>query len=208
MSRVTGRASGLASPLARCLVSGVALLFACSSAVVALAGGAPDAREIPLVDQTGAVFRLEDLRGRPTVLTFVASRCTDACPIANAEFALARAALRREGIRVHLVTVTLDPEYDTPFVMSAAARSFQADPTDWIFASGRPRDVHRLMRSLGIVAQTGKAGYPDVHTTFVYVLDSRQRLTHQLLLSTGVTLALERLLSHRKVAGRAAKRFG
>ena len=208
MSGVTWRASGLASPLARCLAIGAALLFAGSTAVVALAGETRDAREIPLVDQTGATFRLEDLRGRPTVLTFVASRCTDACPIANAEFALTREALRRDGIPARLVTVTLDPEYDTPFVMNAVARSFHADPAGWIFASGRPRDVHRLMQSLHIVAQTGKAGYPDVHTTFVYVLDAQQRLTHQLLLSTNVTLALERLLSQRKVARRAAKRFG
>ena len=55
------------------------------------AAGAPDARDIPLVDQNGARFTLRNLR-RPTAVIFVAARCGDACPIAEALFARLSAA--------------------------------------------------------------------------------------------------------------------
>ena len=69
-----------------------------------------------LVDQRGTPFTLRGLRGEPVVLAFVATRCSDACPIADAMFA----QLARRGVRAQFVTITLDPSYDTPFVMSAS----------------------------------------------------------------------------------------
>jgi cytochrome oxidase Cu insertion factor (SCO1/SenC/PrrC family) len=168
------------------------VVLACATPVVARGA---DPRSIPLVDQTGTTFRLADLRGRPSVITFVASRCTDACPIANVEFDRIRSSLHRDRIDARLITITLDPSYDTPIVMNALARTFDAAPHDWIFASGRVPDVRSLMQSLGIVARVGKAGYPDVHTTMVYVLDSRQRLSRELLLSTNISLEVEQALS-------------
>ena len=170
---------------------------------ILLAYGSPlavrgeDARTIALVDQTGARFRIADLRGEPALLTFVATRCTDACPLADVAFDRLREQLRRDRVRARLVTVTLDPVYDTPFVMSRLARSLHADPRDWVLASGAPGDVHRLMRSLGVTASTGKSGVPDVHSTFVYVLDRNARLAKELLLSTGVANQAERALAQR-----------
>ena len=171
-----------------------AMLFACATMVVARGD---DPRSIALVDQSGAVFRLADLRGRPALLTFIATRCTDACPLANAAFQRLRAQLRRDRVRARLVTITLDPAYDSPFVMSKLARSLDADPRDWVFASGPPASVHRLMRSLGVVASTGVRGVPDVHTTFVYVLDRRTRLAREMLLSADIVNPAEQAVSDR-----------
>ena len=178
----------------------LAALFA-----VVLAGAAPagargdDPRNIPLVDQSGATFRLIDFRGAPSIVTFVASRCTDACPISNAVFSKTAAAFRKDHIRARFITVTLDPKYDTPFVMSGIARGYKADPHDWIFASGTVADVHRLMTSLGVTATTdGRAGYPDEHTSFIYILDKNVRLSNQMLLSTNVTAQLEQMLGKQK----------
>ena len=165
-----------------------------------LAAPADDVRAIPLVDQSGAVFRILDLRGRPALLTFVATRCTDACPIANVAFDRLRSRLQHDRIDARLVTITLDPAYDTPFVMSRLAHSLRADTQDWVFASGRPADVERLMRSLGVLAVTGKSGIPDQHSTFVYVLDHRARLTRSLLLSTDIGQQVEQALAQRSVA--------
>ncbi len=159
------------------------LLLACAPACAARAAGSVDPRTIPLVDQRGTPFRLADLRGHPTFVTFVASRCTDACPIANAEFALLAQRFSR-GRSAQLVTITLDPEYDTPFVMASIASHFRASPRVWRFASGRSGDVRRLMRSFGIITQSGRSGVPEVHSTFVFLLDPRVRVARTLLLST------------------------
>jgi cytochrome oxidase Cu insertion factor (SCO1/SenC/PrrC family) len=175
------------------------LVLACAG--LPLGARADDPRAIPLVDQTGATFRLSDLGGRPALVTFVATRCSDACPLANAAFAKLRVRLDRDRVAARLVTITLDPAYDTPFVMSQVARGFHADARDWIFASGSPENVSRLMRSLGVVAVKGRSGVPDQHSSFVYVLDRSTRLSRTLLLSTDMAEDAERALAERSLAG-------
>jgi len=155
---------------------------------------AGDPRAIPLVDQDGRAFRLADLHGEPALVTFVATRCTDACPIADAQFRELSQALRQAHIRARLVTVTLDPAYDTPFVMSHEAQMLGAVSPAWVLASGSIGHVHALMRSFGVVAERGHSGIPDVHTTFVYVLDTRTRLAQTLLLSTSLVRDAEQAL--------------
>jgi protein SCO1 len=149
----------------------------------ALARGAQDPRTIPLLDQRGTPFTLADLRGRPVAVTFVASRCTDVCPISNAAFASLARKLARDGKAAVLVTITLDPRYDTPFVMSQLAREMDADPKRWLLASGSQANVTALMHAFGIVVRADKAGIPDEHSSFVYVLDRHGRLQRTLLLS-------------------------
>ena len=162
------------------------------AALFALLLGAPLAASpgslgaIALADQTGRTFRLDDLRGAPVVLTFTATRCADACPIANGLFARLRDRPHEQRTRVALVSVTLDPAYDTPFVLARAARAFAARPPGWRFAGGAPQNVARLMAGLGVVAQRDNQGVPDVHSSFVYVFDARGQLRKTIPLSTNV----------------------
>jgi cytochrome oxidase Cu insertion factor (SCO1/SenC/PrrC family) len=181
------------------------LLLALSFFSLPVVAGAADGdpRAIPLVDQRGATFRLMDLAGEPAVLTFVAARCTDACPIANAVFARMARQLRRDRFDARLVTVTLDPAHDTPAVMARLARSFAARTTAWRFASGRPADIRRLMDSLGVDVEPDAHGIPDSHTTFVYVLDRDVRLKRTLLLTAALARDVEDVL--RKPAALSAR---
>jgi protein SCO1/2 len=149
---------------------------------------------ITLVDQRGAAFRIADLAGHRAAITFIATRCTDACPIAEAEFYRLYTRLRRDRVRARLLTITLDPAYDTPFVMSVAARRFGADPDLWRFASGRPDDLRRLIRAFGVVTQKDEHGVPDIHTTFIYLLDRKAHLAQTLLLSNRTPDEVERAL--------------
>lgn len=137
-----------------------------------------------LVDQTGRTFALPSLSGMPAIVTFVAAHCTDACPLVNAQFAQAAREFAGEHRHIRLLTITLDPENDPPRVMRALARTFGADPRTWIVASGSVADVHRVMRMFGVTAQRGRKGYADVHSTFVYFVDSRGRLRKTMLAST------------------------
>ena len=152
----------------------------------ALARGAQDPRTLPLVDQRGVQFTLAALKGQPLAVTFVATRCTDVCPIANSAFYSLGRRLAHDGTRATLVTVTLDPTYDSPFVMSRLAHEMDADPVRWRLASGSPEDVQALMHAFGITVQDDKAGIPDAHSSFVYILDRNGRLKRTLLLSTHV----------------------
>ncbi|HTD32068.1 MAG TPA: SCO family protein [Candidatus Elarobacter sp.] len=162
----------------RALATAALALIAMSWCVPAGAGTRRDARDVPLVDQNGARFTLRDLR-RPTAVIFVASRCGDACPIAEALFARLSAELKRERVDARLLTVTLDPEFDRPIVMAAKARTFRADASNWRWASGDPDDVRRLLGAFNVTVLDGK-----YHGTFAYVLDAHGRPTRLVLLST------------------------
>lgn len=160
----------------RAIAIALALAFACG--VPANAGASRDARDVPLVDQNGAAFTLRDLR-RPTAVIFVATRCGDACPIAEALFARLSAELAREHVDARLLTVTLDPDFDRPIVMATKARTFRADASRWRWASGDPADVRRLLDAFNVTRLDGK-----FHGTFAYVLDAHARPTRLVLLST------------------------
>jgi protein SCO1 len=148
--------------------------------------GRSDPSAIRLIDQNARAFTLRDLRGRPVLLTFVATRCTDACPIANAIFAGLQNDLRRGHVDARLLTVTLDPRNDTPFVMANTARRLGVDPQRWRFASGSVADVQRLLHAFNVVVQPNAEGIPDVHSTFVYLLDRDGHLSRSMLLSTTI----------------------
>jgi len=160
-------------------------LVSVSALAVALAAGTPvhagvprDARDVRLIDQNGASFTLRDLR-RPTAVIFVASRCGDACPIAEALFAKLSDRLVRERVDARLLTVTLDPDYDRPIVMASKARAFRADASRWRWASGDPGDVRRLLDAFNVGRLDRK-----FHGTFAYVLDAHARPLRLMLLST------------------------
>lgn len=164
------------------ILASAAMVFA----VAALAAPASADKPIALVDQTGRTFTFASLRGEPTIVTFVAAHCTDACPIVNAQFAQADRLFQSEHINVRLLTITLDPEHDPPSVMRDLARRFEADPRRWLFASSDVQTVHRVMSYFGVQAQRGRDGYADVHTTFVYIFDKRGILRKTILASTSL----------------------
>ena len=137
-----------------------------------------------LIDQNGHAFTLETLRGRPVVVTFVSAHCTDACPLVNAQFAQAAQTIARRRIDAMLLTVTLDPEHDSLADMRKIAREFSAGSSHWLIAGGDVRNVHSVMDRFGVIAVSGKSGYREEHTTFVYVLDANGKLAKTMLAST------------------------
>jgi protein SCO1/2 len=163
-------------------VLGTLLIVAPSTSRVEAVGPA----SISIVDQRGNAFSLAALPQRFVAVTFVASRCTDACPIANALFAKLQQRIVRSGRSVALVTLTLDPDFDSPFVMSALAASYNADPAVWRLASGKPANVRALMHAFGITVRADAKGIPDEHTSAVYILDAQRKLRTILLLSASL----------------------
>lgn len=111
---------------------------------LAIGGALPDFR---LTDQDGRVVTAADLRGKVVAINFIYTRCPlpDVCPRLSANFAV---LARRFGGRVALLSVTVDPDYDTPAVLKEYARRWSADPATWRFLTG---DVAGLASRLGEV---------------------------------------------------------
>lgn len=159
---------------------GLALACVTPAAATPSAAGVPrDARDVPLVDQTGTTFTLRDIR-KPTALIFIATRCGDACPIAEGLFAKLSAELARARVDARLLTVTLEPDSDPPIAMANLARAFSADPRRWRWASGRPADVRAFLDAFNVYRLDGR-----FHGAFCYVLGADGRPRKLVLLSTG-----------------------
>ena len=139
-----------------------------------------------LIDQRGHSFTLAALRGKPLVVTFISAHCTDACPLINAQFADAARRIERAHLAARLLTITLDPEHDSPITMHQLAQRFQANPQYWLLAGGRVFDVHTIMRRFGAVSLEGRRGYRDEHTTYVYVLNAGGDVTQTMLASSAL----------------------
>jgi cytochrome oxidase Cu insertion factor (SCO1/SenC/PrrC family) len=160
---------------------------------------APAAAQPHLIDQLGRRFALASLRGKPLVITFVSARCSDACPLIDGQFADAATRIERAHIAARLLTITLDPEHDSPQTMRELAKRFGANPRYWLLAGGSLRDVHTIMQNFGVVSVEGRHGYHDEHTTFVYFFDGAGKLAQTMLASSNLSDAIVDALRGRHV---------
>jgi protein SCO1/2 len=134
----------------------------------------------PLVDQHGTARPLGSLRGHRVALTFVYSRCPlpDFCPLMNKRFAALQDEIRRSATLsdVRLVSVTVDPEYDTPPVLDKYAKTIGADPQLWYFTTGKRDDVLALAKRFGVLTEPGESSGVVVHNLRTAVIDAEGRL--------------------------------
>lgn len=106
-----------------------------------------------LTNQDGRRFTTDDLRGRVLVLNFIFTRCPlpDFCPRESMNMASAIRRLRRDGpTNFHVVSVTFDPEHDTPAVLGAYGRRYDHNPADWTFATGSFDSIQPLGSHFGL----------------------------------------------------------
>lgn len=102
-----------------------------------------------LTDQNGERLTNEDMRGTITLYNFTHTSCEAPCPQTSAvmrEIQDRLPEVETYGIPVELVTISIDPEHDTPEVLQAYAQSVGADPAIWHFATG---PVERLRWIIG-----------------------------------------------------------
>src|SRR5882762_30984 len=82
------------------------------------------APEFTLTDQDGKRIALKELRGKVLAITFIYSSCADTCPLLTARMAGLQDRLGADfGPRVYFVSVTVDPEHDTPGVLKRYAET-------------------------------------------------------------------------------------
>ena len=108
------------------------------------------------------------------------TRCPvpDFCPLMDRQFAEVQQAIRETpGLAdVRLVSVTLDPEFDTPAVLAAHAKALGADSGLWHFVTGDRAEVLAFAKRFGVITEPGEPGAPVVHNLRTAVIDPQGRL--------------------------------
>jgi cytochrome oxidase Cu insertion factor (SCO1/SenC/PrrC family) len=128
------------------------------------AGGAPARQEkargyftdTVLLDQDGRAVRFysDVLQGNVVVVNFIFTRCTDACPLLTRRMNTVRRALGdRFGRDVRFVSISVDPEFDTPQELRRFAATQDAAFTGWTWLTGKKADVDLVLARLGEVVE-------------------------------------------------------
>lgn len=133
------------------------------------------APEFALTAQDGRRLALADLRGKVVAVTFIYASCADTCPLLTAKLAGLQAKLGADfGPRVFFVSVTVDPERDTPEVLKRYAGAHGANPAGWAFLTGTPAEIREVERRYGVWSKKSPRG--DVDHTFLTSLIDRDGL--------------------------------
>jgi protein SCO1/2 len=123
-----------------------------SSGVLGVGDAIPDAA---FIDQDNRRRAISDWIGTPFVLTFIYTRCPlpTFCPLMSQNFATLQRRLSDDtALRGHvkLISISFDPDYDTPPVLAAYAAKLKANPAVWTFLTGDRATVERFAGKLGV----------------------------------------------------------
>jgi protein SCO1/2 len=143
--------------------------------------------DFTMTTQDGKTLRLSDLRGKVVVLTFIYTRCPlpDFCPAVDRKFSELAERISARGKRaeqVRLLSVSFDPEHDTPEVLRKHATTRGATPPLWTFAVATHPELAKVARAVGLTY--GPAGDEVVHNLSTSVIGPDGRLVR---LETGAT---------------------
>jgi len=131
------------------------------------------APDFMLTSQDGAQVTLTDFRGKVVAVTFIYTSCTSTCPVLTPMMSFVQDQLGRDfGRNIVFVSITVDPERDTPLVLKEYATSFGANLSGWSFLTGSPAAIRDVTRRYGVVASKNINGEVD-HTFLTSIVDQR-----------------------------------
>jgi hypothetical protein len=107
---------------------------------LAIYGRVPNAQ---LVESSGRTMQLGDLKGTVWVADFIFTRCAGTCQVMSRKMANLQKSLQKAG-NVKLVSITVDPEFDTPDRLTNFAKLYQAKDDRWLFLTGGEKQIQRL----------------------------------------------------------------
>lgn len=129
-----------------------------------------------LVDQDGNSMKLEDLEGRPVLLSFIYTSCPDAkmCPLLTQKMVQVQKKVNaNDPESARFVSVTFDPETDTPETLKHYGEQKNADFRNWSFVTGPSDTIDRLTEWFNVKAKRQSSEeVVMLHNMRTYLLDS------------------------------------
>ncbi|MCA9177622.1 MAG: VCBS repeat-containing protein, partial [Planctomycetales bacterium] len=153
-------------------------------------------------DQHGQPFSDEQLRGKVWIANFTFTRCRGTCPEQTRRMAELQQALQEQPTwaGIHLLSISVDPEYDQPDVLKEYAEQAGADPEHWHFLTGERAKIWEVSKvgfRLPVAEDAKNEQMPIMHESkFVLVDRSGQIRGYFDLLTSEGRQALSRALNH------------
>jgi protein SCO1 len=134
-----------------------------------------------LTSQDGKPMTLAELRGKVVAVTFIYTGCPDICPLLTEKMAQVQDELGPNlGSKTAFVSITLDPEHDTPEVLREYAQLWGARPEGWTFLTGSPEAIRDVAHRWGIFFDKKQDGSVD-HTQLTTLVDAEGQMRVQYL---------------------------
>jgi len=114
------------------------------------------APDFALYDQDGRVVEMNRFRGKQIMLNFIYTRCPIAtmCPASTAKMMMTQRLAREAGVKnLELISVSMDPTYDTPGVLKDYAQARGIDTSNFSFLTGPSGAVKDLLAQFGVIAE-------------------------------------------------------
>lgn len=130
-----------------------------------------------MIDQDGNFLQIRELQGKSFVLNFIFTRCTvpKMCPASTTRMSdLQKAAKEAELENLHFVTITFDPEFDSPGILRQYAKGYGIDLENFHLLTGTSQLVQDLLRQFGIltIEEDGTIN----HTMATLLVDNKGRV--------------------------------
>ena len=136
--------------------------------------------DFALYDQDGRLVQSERFHGKQIMLNFIFSRCPVAsmCPASTVKMTIVQRLAREAGVKnLELVSITLDPAYDTPGVLKEYAMTRGIDTSNFSFLTGPENAIKDLLAQFGVIAEFD--GDLLKHTLTTLLIDENGRIAHR-----------------------------
>ena len=132
--------------------------------------------EFTLVDQNSRELQFSKLTGRVVVVAFAYTTCPDVCPLITAALRQVQNGLTPdEHKKVFLLTITTDPEIDSPKVLAGYGKRYGADFANWSFLTGDQAELQKVWKNFGVGVKRKGRGLVD-HTPLTAVVDRQGKM--------------------------------
>jgi len=140
-------------PIAEVMLAGMLLLLGVTNATAAL--NANYYPNVTLINQDGKPMKFYDdiIKGKVVSINFMFTHCGDTCPLETAKLRVVQKRLGDHvGKNVHMYSITVDPDRDTPKVLKAYMQKFKVGP-GWQFLTGKKEDIDLIRKKLGMYVE-------------------------------------------------------
>ncbi len=132
-----------------------------------------------LYNQEGAVVSAAKFRGKQIMFNFIFTRCPVAtmCPASTLKMMETQAKAKAAGVtNLELISITLDPEYDTPGVLKAYAQGRGIDTGNFSFLTGPERAIKDLLTQFGVLTEATRDESILKHTLATLLINEQGKI--------------------------------
>jgi protein SCO1 len=135
----------------------------------------------------GSKYTFSENAGKVRLVEFMFTNCPDVCPATTYNMAKLQEQLKEKGLfgdKVEFVTITFDPEFDTPEIMQKYAEKFKADQSGWKFLRGDSATIETVTKDFGMSVMkmpdaNSPGGYTMAHSANMYLVDGDGNLRQE-----------------------------